>query len=478
MSGPTNRPLSCDNVVALPDVTRSGNTIFGKNSDRPAFECQPVIYGDRERPSADATLNLANCELPQPSETYATLGSAPYWCWGYELGVNEHNVAIGNEAIFTKPWKVALDAVERDDPPEKGILGMEYVRLGLERATTSEGAVDVISELLEEYGQFGSAVAGEDIEDGAYDNSYLIADPDEAWILETVGRRWAAKRISTGSDSISNELSIRRSWTKGSDDLVANAISQDWWPDGREPFDFADAYSDHETALQVSHIRYKRSQQLLGDLTDDGDFDLGSMQRILRDHYEETFLDGPKFNAALPDFLTICMHSSPAEFTWGDSVSSAIFELPTNDGGFAKMWWTPGPPCIGAYVPFYVESGRVPSVVSKAGTATREIVHPTAVSEDEAKAGSYWWEFKRLLDTMKGDDHGRDFETSQKIVRSRFDELESKFRHQAVDREAKARELYDRGRNEEGKDMLASFTETCLSDVRAEIDRVIQMLSQ
>ncbi|WP_129115573.1 C69 family dipeptidase [Halegenticoccus tardaugens] len=399
-----------------------------------------------------------------------------HWCWGYELGINEHDVVIGNEAVFTKPWKEALNATDRGEPLEKGILGMEYVRLGLERAKTAEEAVDVISSLLEEYGQFGSAVAGADVEDGAYDNSYLIADTDEAWILETAGRRWAAKQISTGSDSISNELSIRHSWTKGSDDLIANAISHDWWPEEREPFDFADAYTDHETALQVSRIRYRRSQQLLDRFTDDDDFDIGSMQRILRDHYEETFLDGPKFNAALPDFLTICMHSSPAKFTWGDSVSSAIFELPANNTDFTKMWWTPGPPCIGVYVPFYIESGTVPAVVSNAGTATREIVHPTKVAEDEAEDGSYWWEFKQFLESIKGDDYGRDFKMNQKIVRSRFDELESKFRHQAINREEKARELYDEGRTEAGREVLASFTEACVSEVRGEIDRLLQIL--
>ncbi|WP_227777023.1 C69 family dipeptidase [Haladaptatus pallidirubidus] len=476
MTQSIKRPLSCDNAVALSDVTSSGNLIFGKNSDRPAFECQPIVYGDAKSPPSDATLQLTNCILSQPSETYATLGSAPYWCWGYELGINEHHVVIGNEAVFTKPWKAALDAADHGEPPKKGILGMEYVRLGLERATTAEGAVDVISNLLEEYGQFGSAVAGEGLEDGTYDNSYLIADPNEAWILETAGRRWAAKRISTGSDSISNELSIRHSWTRGSDDLIANAIAQDWWPEGREPFDFADAYTDHETALQVSRIRYKRSQQLLDTLTDDNEFNIELMQQILRDHYEETFLDGPKFNATLPDFLTICMHASPAEFTWGDSVSSAVFELPPTDEKFAKLWWTPGPPCIGVYIPFYVESGTVPSVVSNAGTATRQVAHPTKVSKDEAKEESYWWEFKQLLMAMKGDEYGRDFETNRGIVRSRFDKLESKFRHQAVDREEKAREFYDNGQNEAGSEVLASFTEACVSEVRGEIDRLLQML--
>ncbi len=477
MSEPINRPFSCDNAVVLSDVTSSKNVIFGKNSDRPAFECQPIIYGDAKKPSSEATLKLANCELAQPSKTYATLGTAPYWCWGYELGVNEHNVVIGNEAVFTEPWKEALDAVEQSKSTEKGILGMEYVRLGLERATTAEEAVKVISNLLEDYGQFGSAVAGDDIEDGAYDNSYLIADSDEAWILETAGYRWAAKRISAGSESISNELSIRYSWTKGSDDLVANAKTQGWWPHDREPFDFADAYTDHSTPLQVSRIRYKRSQDLLNNFTGDGNFNIDSMQQILRDHYEDTFLEGPKFNAALPDFLTICMHSSPAEFTWGDSVSSAIFELPSDNDGFAKMWWTPGPPCIGVYVPFYIESETVPTVVSKAGTASREVTHPTEATKDEYEDGSYWWEFKRLLETAKADEYGRDFKMNQKIIRSRFDELEKKFQNQANDRETKARELYDEGRVEEGKDMLASFTESCVSEVRREIDRMTQMLT-
>ena len=30
----------CDSLVALPDVTKAGELIFGKNSDRPAVEMQ------------------------------------------------------------------------------------------------------------------------------------------------------------------------------------------------------------------------------------------------------------------------------------------------------------------------------------------------------------------------------------------------------------------------------------------------------
>ncbi|WP_129115575.1 hypothetical protein [Halegenticoccus tardaugens] len=69
MTKSMNIPRSCDNAVVLSDVTSSGNLIFGKNSDRPPFECQPIVYGDAKYPPSDATLQLANCELSQPPET-------------------------------------------------------------------------------------------------------------------------------------------------------------------------------------------------------------------------------------------------------------------------------------------------------------------------------------------------------------------------------------------------------------------------
>ena len=39
--------ISCDTVVALPNSTSNNTTIFGKNSDRPKLECQPLIQKPR-----------------------------------------------------------------------------------------------------------------------------------------------------------------------------------------------------------------------------------------------------------------------------------------------------------------------------------------------------------------------------------------------------------------------------------------------
>ncbi len=52
-------------------------------------------------------LQLEHVAIPQVEATYATLGASPYWCWGYEEGINEHSVVIGNEAIPTKTFRQA-----------------------------------------------------------------------------------------------------------------------------------------------------------------------------------------------------------------------------------------------------------------------------------------------------------------------------------------------------------------------------------
>jgi len=79
------------------------------------------------------------------------------------MGVNEHGVCIGNEAIFTSnpsPNKspALTGHVEKNFFPPVGLTDsrMDLVRLGLERARTAEEALDTITGLLEKYGQGGN----------------------------------------------------------------------------------------------------------------------------------------------------------------------------------------------------------------------------------------------------------------------------------------------------------------------------------
>jgi secernin len=184
----------CDCLVALPAASASSRTVFAKNSDRPAREAQELEWlAPRRDPGAVHTTYID--VDPAPGWTLGVLASRPSWMWGLEHGVNEAGVAVGNEAVFT-----TLDP--HGFPPR--LVGMDLVRLALERADTATGAVDVIVGLLDRYGQGGS---GYDGKDDPYWSSFLVADASDGWIVETSGTATATERV-TRTRAISNRLTI------------------------------------------------------------------------------------------------------------------------------------------------------------------------------------------------------------------------------------------------------------------------------
>jgi len=188
----------CDSLVALPSASATRTTLFAKNSDRPPDEAQDVRWMPPR--VDDRQVLVTHIEVAAGDRaTHGCLLSVPRWCWGAEHGVNDAGVAIGNEAIYT-----TLDP--RSAPV--GLTGMDLVRLGLERAGSAAEAVDVITSLLARYGQGGT---GHDPHgrQGAksYWSSFLVADPSEAYVLETSGRAWAAEQVADVR-AISNRITI------------------------------------------------------------------------------------------------------------------------------------------------------------------------------------------------------------------------------------------------------------------------------
>ena len=67
------------------------------------------------------------------------------------------------------------------------------LRLVLERVKTAKEGVELLGELLTKYGQGGPCF--ESKVPSAYQNSFLLADRSEAWVVETAGRHWAAEHV-------------------------------------------------------------------------------------------------------------------------------------------------------------------------------------------------------------------------------------------------------------------------------------------
>lgn len=193
----------CDTFGALASWTGTGQAIFGKNSDREPDETQVVIALPAQKHAAGAQIRCTYLSIPQAAATQAVLLSKPFWMWGAEMGVNACGVVIGNEAIFTRT------------KPEKnpGLIGMDLLRLALERSETARQAAEVITALLKQYGQGGPC--GYRDKRMTYMNSFLIMDFSEILVLETVGRDHVLKAYRDHA-AISNAISLETDWDEGS----------------------------------------------------------------------------------------------------------------------------------------------------------------------------------------------------------------------------------------------------------------------
>jgi hypothetical protein len=257
----------CDTVVGR---ASDGSLWLAKNSDREPGEAQVLEHLPRQR--RGPRLRCTHIELDDVPETFEVVLSRPAWMWGAEMGVNEHGVAIGNEAVFTR---LALETT--------GLTGMDLLRLALERAATARVAVELIGALLGRHGQGGRM--GFRNKGQSYASSFLIVDPREAWVLETAGRVFAATEVAREPGSvraISNGLTLGGSLDVLGDGALAAALSRGWCK-GRSDFDFRRCFSDPViTRLAGAALRSACTTASVARAR--GQLDLAAMTAALRDH--------------------------------------------------------------------------------------------------------------------------------------------------------------------------------------------------
>jgi secernin len=366
----------CDTFVALPSATQSKTMLFAKSADCEVNEANAVVRIPRRRHVRGEAVRLSHLVIPQAEQTHEILLTKAFWTYGCEVGVNEFGLSIGEEAVFTTRMQETRD----------GIIGPDLMRIGLERAKNCREAIQIMTSLLEKYGQGGSAeLKG----NSHFDSSFLMSDPDEAYILETAGREWALKKVEAVA-SISNMLGIGTDWVD-----CSSAHSQ-------TGFDWAKTYaltevpptlgSPQRQAITTNHLKAAQ-----------GNITVKSIFEIMRHH-------GDGYHPATAEaHRNICVHAGPQENRWWQADGVMV----TDVGSHGVMAWltaTSGT-CVSIFKPVFL------------GMDLPDL-GPTPTERFDLS--SLWWKHELL--------HRRamaDFGHLVPEIRADFDRLEDEFLAQA-----------------------------------------------
>ncbi len=316
----------CDTLVATPAITSNGSMILAKNSDREANEAQIITWVPSMDYNRGEMVECTYLKIPQVRHTFSVFLSRPFWMFGAEMGINEHGVAIGNEAVFTR---VAYS--------KKGLTGMDLLRLALERSTTAKEGMEVIDSLLRQYGQGGNCAMEGKL---YYHNSFIIADSSEAYIMETAGVHWAARRVIDGG-AISNILTIDENYDFSSPGLEDFALQKGYLKKG-EVLNFRKAFKDRI----YSHFARGdvRRHCSISNLREKDQIGVQDMMSYLRDHNEpEPFTPGKR------NMERVCMHAGG--LISSQSTGSMVAEL--KEGAPPVVWFTgTAAPCVSFFKPW------------------------------------------------------------------------------------------------------------------------------
>ena len=224
-----NRSEACTNVIVTRGASADGSCLVSYAAD------SHWLYGELYfKPQADwatgSKLKVYDWdsgkylgEIEQVQHTYKTIGN-----------MNEHQLIIAETTFGGRHGLNNPDAI------------MDYgslIYITLQRARTAREAIRLMDELTQKYGYYSEG------------ESFSIADKEEAWIMEMVGKGaekgsvWVARRIPDGY--ISGHANQSRITTFPlndpenclySKDVISFARKMGWFDGKDEEFSFRDAY--------------------------------------------------------------------------------------------------------------------------------------------------------------------------------------------------------------------------------------------
>jgi len=211
---------NCTAVLVGERASAFGFPIYCHLEDNGPDDAVHLVYFARKK-NLEKTLKLSHVEIPQVSESFAywaivlapntpmskeAFAEAPTSPW-ILCGMNEYGVSIGAHGVSSK------NPLNK----EKGLSFFEMNKLVLERSKNAREAVNLLGQLVEEYGQMGMGT----------NNTYCVGASDGLWIVEVAGRNWVAKRCPDDNILVyANQYLIENEWDLASVDLINYAKQQ------------------------------------------------------------------------------------------------------------------------------------------------------------------------------------------------------------------------------------------------------------
>ncbi len=233
-------------------------------------------------------------EIPQVLQTYNVIGN-----------INEHQLAIAETTFGGRS--------ELSD--STGIMDYgSLIYITLQRAKNAREAIRVMTDLVKNHGYYSSG------------ESFSIADPEEVWIMEMIGKGsgnkgavWVAMRIPDDCVSAhANQARIQQFPLNDpenclySPDVISFAKEQGYYEGADADFSFAQAYApldfgalrfcearvwsffnqvNSEMGHYVTYAQGKSTDPMPLYIKADRKLSARDIQNCMRDHYEDTELD-------------------------------------------------------------------------------------------------------------------------------------------------------------------------------------------
>ena len=422
--------MGCYGVIVGRKASVDGSVLLGHNEQNGGTRLVNLRKIPRLTHAKGSAVELHNGgTLPQVPETYSFL-------WSQNVGLpfsdgylNEWGVAIVSDGCGTREGSTEGIA--------DGGIGYMLRRLVAERATTAREGVQVAAGLVERFGYWASG------------RTYVIADPQEAWLMSVVrGQRWVAQRVpDDGVVLLPNvhiidqiDLADTESFM-GSPDIVDHAIEMGWYdPDSGRSFSFRRAYN----AGRGRDARQERGQFLV------------TGQRPGADVNPLPFAVQPEHPMTVADVISVLRDG---DLTHAATQEGAVLQLrswfPPAIG--CVYWRTSAEPRAGILVPWYVGIDVTPPSYYKPVDVRVQLSleyqfepPPGTFTPDSATA---WWVFRDFQDRFY-----EDMSRAMEVVRPVWDAFEAQAYARQAEVDAEALRLYNEN-PDAARDLLTEQTE-------------------